>query len=70
MITLSDDDVGLIQLDDARTLAAYLRVSVALVRKWSRLADFPIIKCGKACRFDRASVVAWLEARQKGARQQ
>jgi excisionase family DNA binding protein len=51
------------QLDRAQTLAEFLAVSVAAVRKWTRTTDMPRVKIGRAVRYDRSAVLAWLAAR-------
>jgi len=52
-------------LDTAETLAKFLNVSVACVRKYTRLSDMPRVRIGHAVRFDRAEVLAWLKERQQ-----
>jgi Helix-turn-helix domain len=51
-------------LDDAKELARFLKMSVAWVRKASR-NGLPHVKVGRAVRFDRGQVLAHLQARQK-----
>lgn len=53
-------------LDTARDLARFLNVSVASIRKWSRIMDLPKVRIGRAVRFDRAQVLAWQHAKQQG----
>jgi excisionase family DNA binding protein len=52
------------ELDTARDLAKFLKLSLAAVRKWTRTTDIPHIKAGRAVRYDRAAVLNWLRARQ------
>ena len=52
------------QIDTPPELAKFLKISLALVRKWTRLTDIPHIKVGRVVRFDRNEVLAWLKARQ------
>jgi len=56
-------------LDKAKGLADFLHVSVALVRKLSRRADFPVVRVGRATRFDRAAVLAWLREHETQRRE-
>ena len=61
---LAQDAVAhLEQLDTAETLARFLNVSVACVRKYTITTDIPCLRVGRAGRFDRAAVVAWLQTR-------
>jgi excisionase family DNA binding protein len=52
------------ELDTARELAKFFKVSLAAVRKWTRTTDIPRIKAGRAVRYDRVAVLEWLQARQ------
>jgi hypothetical protein len=57
------------KLDNARELAHFLNVSVAAIRKWTRLKRIPVLRCGKSCRYDRVAVLRALQDRnQKEAR--
>ena len=56
--------VMLDRLDTARTLAEFLNVSLAAVRKWTRFA-LPHIKVGRCTRYDRESVLRWMQTRQQ-----
>lgn len=60
------------QLDTAHGLADALSVSVALIRKLTRLTDLPRIKIGRSVRYDRGAVMKWLQERQEqmGCRQE
>ena len=51
-------------LDTAQSLAKFLNVSVACVRKYTCKPGFPSIHIGHAVRFDRIAVLDWLSARQ------
>jgi hypothetical protein len=51
------------QLDTAGSLALALNVSQAWVRKHTALG-LPHIKCGKATRYSRAEVLAYLKAKR------
>ena len=55
------------QLETAKSLADYLGVSLAKVRKDCRTTDIPRVKIGRSVRFDRTEVLLWLRA--KGASQ-
>jgi len=50
-------------------MAAYLKVPPSWIYARTRLrgSDFPVIKCGKYCRFDPGAVMKWIE-RQNGGR--
>jgi excisionase family DNA binding protein len=61
------DTVEIQQLDDARSLAQFLNVSVACIRKYTRLTNMPRLRVGRAVRFHRQEVLNWLEARQQKA---
>jgi predicted DNA-binding transcriptional regulator AlpA len=50
-------------LDTVGSLAEFLSCSTQLLRKFSREDNFPIIRLGRAVRFDRGEVLAWLRAR-------
>jgi hypothetical protein len=50
---------------DIRAAAAPFDLSIALFRKLSRLADFPVLRCGRACRYDHIAVQTWFEQRGK-----
>jgi excisionase family DNA binding protein len=54
---------GIHTLDTAESLADFLRLSVACIRKWTRTTDIPHLRCGRAVRFDRMEVLAWLKGR-------
>lgn len=51
-------------LDTAKTLAEFMGVSVAKIRKDTRLTDMPRVKIGSAVRYDRGEVLGWLRAKQ------
>ena len=53
-------DVQTSSLDTAQELAAFFRISLASIRKWTRTTNIPIIRCGRAVRFDRQAVLTWL----------
>ena len=53
-------------LDTAEDLAKFLQVSLASVRKWTRMTDIPRVRIGRAVRFDRTAVLEWQEAKQNG----
>ena len=50
------------QLDTAESLAKFLNISVAYVRKLTRLNKLPVVRIGRAVRFDRASVLSALSS--------
>lgn len=50
-------------LDTALSLAQFLNVSLAAVRKWTRTKDMPVVRAGRAVRYDRTEVLDWLRAR-------
>ena len=53
-----------IQIDDAHSLARFYKISVALVRRLTRTdKNFPVIRIGRACRYDRAAIRAYFEQR-------
>ncbi|MBM4259452.1 MAG: helix-turn-helix domain-containing protein [Deltaproteobacteria bacterium] len=47
-------------LDTAKTLANFLGVSVAKIRKDTRLTDLPRVRIGRTVRYDRSEVLTWL----------
>ena len=49
-------------LDTAPSLAKFLNVSVACIRKYTRTTDMPVVRIGAAVRYDRMSVLTWLQA--------
>jgi excisionase family DNA binding protein len=51
------------RLDTAKSLAEFLNVSLAAVRKWTRLTDMPRVKIGRSVRFQRESVLEWTRRR-------
>lgn len=53
------------QLDTAYSLAQFLNVSVACIRKYTRLTNIPVVRIGHAVRYDRTAVLAWLRDRQQ-----
>ena len=53
----------LVKFCNIRDTAAHFGLSVALFRKLSRLPDFPVLRCGRACRYDLESVRAYFESR-------
>jgi excisionase family DNA binding protein len=53
------------QLDTAISLAAFLNVSVAYVRKLTRTHAISFIKIGRAVRFERERVLAELKQKQQ-----
>jgi hypothetical protein len=55
-------------LDTAFSLAKFLNVSVACIRKHTRLTDMPVVRIGHAVRYDRQAVLAWLQQRDGGQR--
>lgn len=60
------DQLNTDRLDTAQTLADFLRLSKAAIRKYSRDPNFPKIKINRAVRFDRQSVLAYLQSRNEG----
>ena len=52
-------------LDTAKSLAKFLNVSTACVRKMTRLSGIPTVRIGSAVRYNRGEVLAWLAERQK-----
>ena len=50
-------------LDTADTLAKFLKVTRACIRKWTISTDIPLIRCGRLVRYDRGEVLTWLRAR-------
>lgn len=46
----------------ARELAAWLRVKLPTIRAWAR-AGLPCLRAGRLCRYEKAAVREWLEAR-------
>jgi excisionase family DNA binding protein len=48
-------------LDTAQSLAKFLNVSTAYIRKLTRLNKLPVVRIGRAVRFDRAAVLRALE---------
>lgn len=48
------------KLDNAKSLADFLSVSIAFVRKKSRHPEFPKLRLGRAIRFDRSAVLEFL----------
>jgi excisionase family DNA binding protein len=63
----SDNDI-LNRLENAKEIAAFLNVSVAAVRKWTR-DNMPVIRCGRACRYSRDEVLAWLRRRSEAKKE-
>lgn len=57
------NDQSAVSLDTADSFANFAHISVAQVRKMTRLTSMPRVKIGRAVRFDRAKVLAWLEGR-------
>jgi hypothetical protein len=55
----------LVKLDSARELAFFLGVSVAAVRKWSRLNSIPVLRCGRSVVTTRAAALKALQARHE-----
>jgi excisionase family DNA binding protein len=51
------------QLDTAQSLARFFNLSVACIRKWTRTTDIPVVRAGRAVRYDRTEVLAWLRSR-------
>lgn len=49
-------------LDTAQSLAKFLNISTAYVRKLTRTTNIPVTRIGHAVRYDRAAVLAWLAA--------
>lgn len=49
------------RLDTAQSLAAFLNCSTAKIRKDTRLKKLPIIRVGRAVRFDREAVISALK---------
>lgn len=48
------------QLDSAKSLATFLGVSLAKIRKDTRLTNMPRVKMGRTVRYDRDEVLTWL----------
>jgi excisionase family DNA binding protein len=55
------------QLDTAQSLAEVLNVSVAYIRKLTRTSAIPVIRIGRAVRYDRHAVLEALQSRQSSA---
>jgi excisionase family DNA binding protein len=56
-------------LDTAQSLAKFLNVSTAYIRKLTRLNKLPVIRIGRAVRFDRAAILEALRSDAKKASQ-
>jgi excisionase family DNA binding protein len=50
-----------------RDVAAWLSVSPATVREWSRTGKLPVIKFGKAARFDPRDIAALIARGRKAS---
>lgn len=51
-------------LDTAEDLAGFLKVSVSYVRKLTRTAGLPAVRIGHSVRYDRQTVLNWLNTRE------
>ena len=52
-------------LDTSKTLADFLNVSNAQIRKMCRTTNIPVIRVGCSVRFDREAVLEWLKKKGK-----
>lgn len=53
------------KLDTAQSLADFLNISKACIRKYTRLTDIPRVNIGHAVRYNRQAVLTWLQQRQQ-----
>jgi len=60
------DQLNTDRLDTAQTLADFLRLSKAAIRKYSRDPNSPKIKINRSVRFDRQAIIAYLQNRNGG----
>ena len=47
------------QLMTQKQLAEYLQVSARVIRKHSKIQGFPVVRIGRAVRYDPEAVLAW-----------
>lgn len=52
------------RLFSPREIAQYLAVSPKTIYKWAFYRKIPVVKLGKALRFDRAEIDRWIEERK------
>lgn len=53
------------RLDTAQSLAKFLNISVAAIRKWTRTCKLPVVHIGRAVRFDHAVILRALQNKQQ-----
>ena len=57
------------KLDTVQSLAKFLQVSTACIRKHTRTTNIPFLRIGRVVRFDRQSVLTWFQKQNESLRE-